>query len=181
MKNYGGTALKYNPKRGTPEEFEKRDELIGQVVPDVPERSAPEGELSPNGKRRRGRPRKIRYMPGTLDETGFNINESVVEQQQPHSTPRTGRHTAAHAAASGSGTKRKPGRPRKIPNTPAPNTFLDGTELADYMEAVRPRTRQRHRDESVVGEAPATSTPIGKKTSAFFNKKVPINCAVTLM
>lgn len=150
MKNYGGHALKYNPKRGTPDEFRRRDDLIAQVAPEVPERG---GGSQSNGKKRRGRPRKRPFTPELLDEMdGPSVEEPVAEQRPARS--------ASHQTPS-KGTKRKPGRPRKIPNTPAPTAFLDGAQLVDYIQP-RPRTRARNqipREESVVNE-PAQAAPV---------------------
>ncbi|GAV05515.1 hypothetical protein RvY_15636 [Ramazzottius varieornatus] len=135
MKNYGGHAMKFNPKRGTVEEYQKRDELIAIIIPQVPTND----DLNmPNGKRRRGRPRKERrenYSP---------------EEEDPSSPPEYGSQSMLD-----SGSKRKPGRPRKIPL--GQGDFMDGAALSDYL---RPRTSQPTSPTKPVsnGLPPGTST-----------------------
>ncbi|XP_055336671.1 uncharacterized protein LOC129587089 isoform X2 [Paramacrobiotus metropolitanus] len=91
LKNFGGHAMKYNPKRGTLDEFQKRDELLAQIIPDVPAR---DDEMSfGSGKRRRGRPRKLRdhFSPQNDDDDGDMMDDE-------HPLRHSMRH-AAHLAA----------------------------------------------------------------------------------
>ncbi|XP_055336680.1 uncharacterized protein LOC129587089 isoform X3 [Paramacrobiotus metropolitanus] len=163
LKNFGGHAMKYNPKRGTLDEFQKRDELLAQIIPDVPAR---DDEMSfGSGKRRRGRPRKLRdhFSPQNDDDDGDMMDdEHPLRHSMRHAAHLAAAMQAQHAP-SGSGTKRKPGRPRKISDAAGSSNgaaFLDGAQLAEYMNQAssRPRTRAKGRDESA-GAEPADSTP----------------------
>lgn len=124
--------MKFNPKRGTVEEYQKRDELIAIILPQVP--TSDDMNL-PNGKRRRGRPRKQQREHYSPDE------------EEPNSPPEYGSQSMLD-----SGSKRKPGRPRKIPLGQGTSSFMDGAALSDYL---RPRTSDANLPKSMQNGLPA--------------------------
>ncbi|OQV19231.1 hypothetical protein BV898_06656 [Hypsibius exemplaris] len=154
MKNYGSNALKYNPKRGTLEEFQKRDELIAMLAPLVPNAD----DMSVAGRRRRGRPRKQysrdKYSPAPEMEDE-PIGESFVaglaggghsmlgdDDNSPLGAGGGGGSGGAGGGGGYSNSKRKPGRPRKIASLQGGSSgFLDGAALNDYL---RPRGSGKH-------------------------------------
>ena len=145
MKNFGGNALKFNPKRGTIEEFQKRDELIAMVAPMVPH-----GDESGTGRgRRRGRPRKREhYSPA--DE----MEDEPIGESSPF-----GGHSMLDNSYSAPNSKRKPGRPRKIAESGGGQAsfMVDGAALGNYL---RPRGASKRDTQSPLpnGVAPTTAS-----------------------